>query len=73
MSPDSSVPDTTNSSGTLSTTFISTLAWGISGVWLSSFIVDIFVKEYDPPATVHGLMMLVAGAAFGKKIWSKDE
>ena len=42
------------------------LAIVITILWAISFIVDIVVKEYDPPATVHALMMIVAGAVFGE-------
>lgn len=42
------------------------LAIVITAAWAISFIVDIVVKEYDPPASVHALMMIVAGAVFGE-------
>lgn len=42
------------------------LAIVITGAWAVSFIVDIVNKNYDPPASVHGLMMMVAGAVFGE-------
>jgi hypothetical protein len=44
------------------TTLLATVI--ISG-WAISFLTDIFVKTYDPPATIHALIMLLAGAAFG--------
>lgn len=37
-----------------------TVAWGVS------FLVDIMVEKYDPPSSVHVLMMIVAGATFGE-------
>lgn len=42
------------------------LAIVITISWAISFLVDIFVKEYDPSASVHALMMMVAGAVFGE-------
>lgn len=42
------------------------LAIVISVAWAVSFITDIIVKGYDPPASVHALMMMVAGAVFGE-------
>lgn len=42
------------------------LAYVITAAWGISFLVDIPVKSYDPPATIHALMMLVAGAVFGE-------
>lgn len=44
---------------------ISTLTVLIMAVWLVSFLVDIVDKTYDPPASVHALMLAVAGAAYG--------
>ena len=47
-----------------------TIAFGlavlITAAWAVSFILDIVVKEYDPPASVHALMMIVAGGVFGE-------
>lgn len=42
------------------------LAIVITVVWAISFIVDVIVTAYDPPASVHALMMMVAGAVFGE-------
>lgn len=42
------------------------LAYVITLAWAVSFLVDIFVISYEPPASVHPLMMLVAGAVFGE-------
>lgn len=42
------------------------LAIVITVVWAISFIVDIIVLEYNPSASVHALMMIVAGAVFGE-------
>ena len=40
----------------------------ITAAWSISFLVDIIVTTYDPPATLHALMMVVAGAAFSGSI-----
>lgn len=37
----------------------------ITAAWAVSFLVSIVNQSYEPPASVHALMMLVAGAAFG--------
>lgn len=42
------------------------LAAVITTAWAVSFIVDILDKSYEPPASVHALMLLVAGAVFGE-------
>lgn len=38
----------------------------VTVAWAVSFVVDILVKDYDPSASVHALMMMVAGAVFGE-------
>jgi hypothetical protein len=43
------------------------IAWGLS------MIADVAVKGYDPPPTVHGLMMLFAGAAFTNSLRRDDD
>lgn len=42
------------------------LAIVITVAWAISFFVDIFVLDYNPSASVHALMMMVAGAVFGE-------
>lgn len=37
------------------------LAYLISILWTISFFLDIILPHYDPPPTIHGLMMAVAG------------
>lgn len=54
----------TPDAGVLSRRFVERLAYIITGCWVISFGVDLVVKSYDPPATVHALMMAVAGTAF---------
>ena len=41
--------------------------------WVTSIIVNLVDRTYDPPASVHILMMLVAGALFGPSLpdWIK--
>lgn len=48
--------------------FVDTLGWLITGIWSVSFILDAAVKTYDPPVSIHALMMVVAGAAFGSTL-----
>lgn len=43
----------------------------ITTAWAVSFIIDIISPSYEPPATLHALMMIVAGAAFGATILPK--
>lgn len=40
-----------------------TIAWGVS------FIIDVIDESYDPPASVHALMMIVAGSVFGEGLF----
>lgn len=53
-------PDNSNNKVATVLAGVITTAWGVS------FITDIVVKNYDPPASVHALMMMVAGAVFGE-------
>lgn len=46
------------------------LAIVITISWAVSFIVDILVKQYDPPTYMGPLMLLVAGSVFGQGIVS---
>lgn len=48
------------------------LAYVIIVSWAISFLVDIIVRDYDPPATVHALMMMVAGSVFVKSVYTKS-
>lgn len=40
----------------------------ITVVWAASFIVSVINPQYAPPPTLHALMMVVAGAAFGNAV-----
>lgn len=44
------------------------LAYVITVAWAISFTIDIVNPDYDPPASIHPLMLLVAGGAFGEGI-----
>ena len=43
------------------------IAYVIVVVWTASIVLDAAWKEYAPPATIHALMMAVAGWAFGQR------
>lgn len=43
----------------------------ITTVWTLSIILDATWRAYDPPATIHALMMAVAGWAFGHRYLGK--
>lgn len=38
----------------------------VTAAWFVAFIADFTVRNYDAPPTLHALMMLVAGWAFGQ-------
>lgn len=40
--------------------------------WAVSFLVDIVSSSYEPPPTVHALMMIVAGWAFGVTAFGRN-
>ncbi len=44
------------------------LGYVIIGAWVVSFLADLVLPHYDPPPTLHALMMIVAGAAFGNYV-----
>lgn len=39
----------------------------ITVVWVASVSLDAVWKQYDPPSTIHALMMAVVGWAFGSR------
>lgn len=47
---------------------VTVLGYTIMIAWALSMIADALIKDYDPPPTVHGLMMVLAGAAFTNTI-----
>lgn len=44
------------------------VGWVIVVAWAASVVADAVLPDYDAPPTVHGLMLLVAGALFGPTI-----
>jgi hypothetical protein len=47
------------------------IALVITIVWTLSLVLDAVWSKYDPPGTVHALMMAVAGWAFGQRYLGK--
>jgi hypothetical protein len=45
------------------------VAYVILVAWAVSFVVDIFVPTYEPPPSVHALMVIVAGSLFGESVF----
>jgi hypothetical protein len=41
----------------------------ITVAWVGSLITDAALPSYDPPASIHPLMLLVAGYLFGSGIF----
>lgn len=39
----------------------------ITAVWFGSMVLDATWAAYDPPGSIHALMMAVAGWAFGER------
>jgi hypothetical protein len=48
------------------------LGWTILLMWVGSMILDAVSTTYEAPPTIHALMMLLAGAAFGNTLRKKD-
>lgn len=44
------------------------VGWVVVCAWVASLIVDALVKTYDPPTTLHIVMMIVAGYLFAPTI-----
>lgn len=47
--------------------------YAILVAWLVSFVVDIVVPTYDPPAAIHAALMVVVGALFGHSVLSRKD
>lgn len=45
----------------------------ITFVWAVSFLADIFRPDYTAPPSLHEVMMLLAGAAFGSQFINKGD
>lgn len=41
-------------------------------LWTLSFVLDAILPNYEPPVSVHAVMMLVAGAAFAGSVLKRD-
>lgn len=41
------------------------VAYFVTAVWGISFMIDFIDKDYEAPQSVHGVMLIVAGALFG--------
>jgi hypothetical protein len=48
--------------------FIDVLGWVITLAWAFSMTLHATGIGYEPPASIHLLMMIVAGAAFGTNL-----
>lgn len=59
--------------GGLRRSFVDFLGWLITIAWAASFIADMAMTRYDPPVSIHALMTIVAGAAFGGNLISKSK
>lgn len=42
-------------------------------LWATSFVLDAVLKNYEPPLSVHAVMMTVAGAAFAGSVFKKED
>ena len=49
------------------------IAITITVVWLASVVLDAVWPKYDPPTSIHPLMMAVAGWAFGQRYLRRKE
>jgi hypothetical protein len=45
----------------------------ISILWAGSFLLQAAVRDYNPPAAIHGLMTIVATAAFGSTLLQRKD
>lgn len=50
----------------------SVIGWVVTGAWATSFVLDALLVRYEPPVSVHALMMIVAGAAFGSSMLRRN-
>lgn len=48
------------------------LALLVSGIWALSMVMDAVNTAYDPPAGIHGALMLVLGGVFGARLVGKE-
>jgi hypothetical protein len=52
------------------TTFLAVL---VALIWAGSLMLDAVNREYEPPAAIHGALMLVLGGTFGARVVKNDE
>lgn len=45
----------------------------ITTAWAVSFILGALNPDYNPPASIHPLMLIVAGGAFGTAVFTKKK
>lgn len=57
----------------MSKKLVTAIAIVIVVAWAVSFILDAVNPNYDPPESLHALMLLVAGAAFTQGVWKKEK
>jgi hypothetical protein len=48
------------------------MGWAIIVAWTISLALDASIMTYEPPTSIHILMMLAAGALFGPKIIGRN-
>lgn len=48
------------------------IALTVLGVWCVSFIVDMALIRYDPPAAINAIMLIVVGSIFGGSVIKKS-
>ena len=49
------------------------VAWLIVAAWVASLVLDASLRTYEVPATLHGLMLIVAGFLFGPTITGRND
>lgn len=47
------------------------VGWAIVIAWIASLVIDAIIPDYEVAPTVHGLMLLMAGALFGPSITNR--
>lgn len=52
----------------MSPRLISATGWVVLVAWAISFILSAVVTDYEPPSSLHALMVIVAGSAFGANV-----
>lgn len=53
--------------GLLKPEIVNGIAIVVTVIWAASFIADLVVASYSPPATIHGAFLLILGAVFGSQ------